>query len=85
MFAMELWVIVFNATSNNISDLSWRSVLLVKETETSGEIYRPVASPRQTLSHEVAQSTLVLFCFCFCFLQLAPINIIHICYLLYSH
>jgi hypothetical protein len=29
----ELWgVIVFNATFNNISVISWRSLLLVKET-----------------------------------------------------
>jgi len=27
------WFIVFNATFNNISVISWRSVLLVEETE----------------------------------------------------
>jgi hypothetical protein len=31
---------VFNATFNNISAISWRSVLLVEET---GENHRPVA------------------------------------------
>jgi len=31
----------FNATFNNISAISWRSVLLVEET---GENHRPVAS-----------------------------------------
>ena len=28
-----VWVMVFNATLNNISVISWRSVLLVEETE----------------------------------------------------
>jgi len=41
---------VFNATFINISDISWRSVLLVEET---GENHRPVASHRQSLSHNV--------------------------------
>jgi hypothetical protein len=30
---------VFNATSNNISDISWQSVLLVEETGVPGESY----------------------------------------------
>jgi len=30
-------VMVFNATFNNISVISWRSVLLVEETGESGE------------------------------------------------
>jgi len=38
---------VFNATFNNISVISWRSVLLMEETGG------PVASPWQTLSHNV--------------------------------
>jgi hypothetical protein len=29
---LVLWVMVFNATVNNISVISWRSVLLVEET-----------------------------------------------------
>jgi len=41
---------VFNATFNNISVISWRSVLLVEESGGPGEIHRPVASHRQTLS-----------------------------------
>ena len=45
---------VFNATFNNISVISWWSVLLVKEI---GENHRPVASHRQTLSHNVVAST----------------------------
>jgi hypothetical protein len=33
MYKMILvWLIVFNATFNNISVISWRSVLLVEET-----------------------------------------------------
>jgi hypothetical protein len=32
---------VFNATFNNISVISWRSVLLVEETGVPGEMYRP--------------------------------------------
>ena len=37
-------VMVFNATFNNISVISWRSVLLVEETVVLGENYRPAAS-----------------------------------------
>ena len=44
---------VFNATFNNISVISWRSVLLVDETEVPGENYRHVASHIQTLSYNV--------------------------------
>jgi hypothetical protein len=50
------WFMVFNATFNNISVISWRSVLLVKETEVPGENHRPVASHSQTLSHNVVSS-----------------------------
>ena len=39
---------VFNATFNNSSAVSWRSVLLVVETRVSGENHRPVASHWQT-------------------------------------
>jgi hypothetical protein len=48
---------VFNATFNNISVISWRSVLLVKETGVPGENHRPVASHWQHLSHNVISST----------------------------
>jgi hypothetical protein len=44
----------FNVTFNNISVISWRSVLLVEETR---ENHRPVASHWQTLSHNVVLST----------------------------
>ena len=39
-----VWCIVFNATLNNISVISRRSVLLVKETRVLGENHLPVAS-----------------------------------------
>ena len=32
-----LWLMVLNATFNNISAISWRSVLLVEETGVPGE------------------------------------------------
>jgi hypothetical protein len=44
---------VFNATFNNISTISWLSVLLVEEIRVSGENHRPAASHRQTLSHSI--------------------------------
>jgi hypothetical protein len=31
------WFMVFNTTFNNISVISWRSVLLVEETKAPGE------------------------------------------------
>jgi hypothetical protein len=38
------WFMVFNTTFNNISVLSWRSVLFVEETWVPGEKHhRPVA------------------------------------------
>jgi hypothetical protein len=44
---------VFTATFNNISVISWRSVLVVDETGLPGENYRPGVSRWQTLSHNV--------------------------------
>jgi hypothetical protein len=49
---------VVNAAFNNISVLSWRSVLLVVETGVTGEIYRSAISHSQTLSHNIVSSTL---------------------------
>jgi len=37
-------LIMFNATFNNISAISWRSVLLVEETGIPEENHRPAAS-----------------------------------------
>jgi len=48
---------VFIATFNNISVISWQSVLLVNETRVPGENHRPTASHSQTLSHDVVLST----------------------------
>jgi hypothetical protein len=48
---------VFNVTFNNISAISWHLVLLVEETGVPGKSHRPVASRRQTLSHNVVSST----------------------------
>ena len=45
---------VFNATFNNISAISWRSVLLVEEP---GENHWPATSLWQTLSHNVILNT----------------------------
>jgi hypothetical protein len=39
-----VWFMVFDATFNNISVLSWRSVLLVEETRVNGEKHRPAAN-----------------------------------------
>jgi hypothetical protein len=41
---VRIIVMVFNTTFNNISVLSWKSVLLVEETGVPGENHRPVAS-----------------------------------------
>ena len=49
----------FNATFNNISVISWRSVLLV-DTGISGENHRPASSHRQTLSNNIVSSTSLL-------------------------
>ena len=43
-----VWFMVFNATFNNISVISWRSVLLVEETEVHWESNWPVAIHWQT-------------------------------------
>ena len=46
-------LMVLSATFNNISVISWWSVLLVEETGVPGENHRPFASDWQTLSHNV--------------------------------
>jgi hypothetical protein len=50
---------VFNATFNNISVISWRSILLVDENRGPGENHRPVASHWQTLPHNVVHLALI--------------------------
>ena len=41
------WVMVFNATFNNISFTSWWSVLFVEDTEVHKENHQPVCGNRQ--------------------------------------
>ena len=53
----KVWVYVFNVTFNNISVISWRSVLLVEETGVPRENHWPAISHRQTLSHNIVLST----------------------------
>ena len=50
---------VLNATFNNISAISWRSVLL-EESGVPEENHRPVVSHRQTLSHNVVSIHLTM-------------------------
>jgi hypothetical protein len=47
---------VFNTTFNIISAIPLQLVLMVEETSLPGENQRPVASHRQTLSHNVVLS-----------------------------
>jgi hypothetical protein len=49
--------VVFNATFNNISVISWLSVLLVEETGIPRENHRPAASHQQTLLDNVISRT----------------------------
>jgi len=50
---------VLNVTFNNISVLSWQSILLVEETGGPGGNHRPVESHRQILSHNVGHLALI--------------------------
>jgi hypothetical protein len=43
-FGLVGWFMVFNATFNNISVISWQSVLLMEETEVPGENHRLAVS-----------------------------------------
>jgi hypothetical protein len=52
-----LGFMVFNSTFNNISAISWRSVLLVEKIGVPKENHRPVGSHWQSLSHIVVSST----------------------------
>jgi hypothetical protein len=57
MYWYMITVMVFNATFNNISVISWRSVLSVEKTGVPGENHRPFASNRQTASHNIVSNT----------------------------
>ena len=63
-FYVWVWVsvrvMVFNATFNNISAISWWLVLLVADTGVPGENHQTVASHWQTVSHNVVSSTPLL-------------------------
>jgi hypothetical protein len=52
---------VFNATFNNISAISWRSVLLVEEIGGPEENHRPVASHWQTFSIVIKNDRILNF------------------------
>ena len=54
---LRVEVMVSNATFNNISFISWWSVLLVEETGIPGKNHRPAASHWQALSHNIVSST----------------------------
>jgi len=43
---------VFNTTFNNISVISWQSVLLVQETRVPGENHRPAISWREQVNFQ---------------------------------
>jgi len=58
LFRERLRFMVSNATFNNISVISWRSVLLMEETGVPGENH--IESYWQTLSHNVVSSTPLL-------------------------
>jgi hypothetical protein len=50
---------IFNATFNNISAISWQSVLLVEEIKVLGENNRFVTSHSQILSNDVVSPNFV--------------------------
>jgi hypothetical protein len=50
-------VMVFNANFNNISVISWRSVLLMEKTSVPRENHRSAAIHSQTLLHNIVLST----------------------------
>jgi hypothetical protein len=54
---LELTRNKLSATFNNISVISWRSILLVEGTGAPGENQHPAASHWLTLSHNVVSST----------------------------
>jgi hypothetical protein len=52
----RIMIVMFNTTFNNISIISWRSVLLIGETAVPGENHRPGLRHWQTLLHNVVSS-----------------------------
>jgi len=55
--SLRVRFMVFYTNFNNISVLSWQSVLLVEETRLPGEYHWPATSHWQTLSHKVVSNT----------------------------
>ena len=53
-WSVLLFIVWCLRTFNNISVISWWSVISVEETKRPGKNHRPVASHWQTLSHNVA-------------------------------
>ena len=52
---------VFNATFNNISVITWRSVLLVEDTGVPGENHRPATRHWQTEFKDIYLSSGILY------------------------
>jgi hypothetical protein len=50
---MDVIIMVFNATFNNISVISWQSFLLVEETGVSGENNCPENMQKKPLIEEI--------------------------------
>jgi hypothetical protein len=48
---------MLNAAFDNISVISWRSVLMMEETGVPVDNHRPVATQWQPLAHNVVSST----------------------------
>jgi hypothetical protein len=81
-------VMVLNATFNNISVISWKSVLLVEETRVPRENHWPATSHWPTLSNNVVSSTpkvlktcyydLIMICFFFVIFLYILLNKFHI-------
>ena len=49
----DIWKVEVKTTFNNISFISWRSVLMVEEAGVPRENHQPIASHWQTSSHNV--------------------------------
>ena len=52
---------VFNATFNTISAISWQSVVFLEETGIPEKTHRPAANHWQALSHNVVSRSRVVF------------------------
>jgi hypothetical protein len=53
LLRVKVTVMVFNTTFNNISVISWGSILLVEEPGIQEENHRPVSNHGQILLHNV--------------------------------